>query len=388
LEFNTPYIFKLSVESTTDPAYYQFKVWKAADPEPVQWNLYGVGAVGGPAAGSLLLVAHWVDATFGQVTVTPLNITTYTLTTNSTGNGSVIRTPDKAAYLQNEAVTLTAIPDNGWVFREWRGDDVPPGSLDATLNLNMTSDKTITAVFEQFPEYSLAVTVTGQGSVSKTPDQISYTEDMTVTLTAIPENGWVFKEWQGDVPPVSTDPTLILTMDGDKTVFARFEQKPSYTLTVNTTGQGRVSKTPDQISYTENMTVTLTATPDDNWLFTGWQGDVPPASESPVLTLTMDGDRVVTALFEQKPPNQYSLSTVVMGQGQVNRTPDQPSYTENMTVTLTATPDDGWFFKTWSGDVPAGGTEAYVTLTMDGDKSVTAIFERRSYIFLPMITNP
>ena len=312
LEFNTPYIFKLSVESTTDPAYYRFKVWKAADPEPVQWNLYGVGAAGGPDAGSLLLVAHWVDATFGQVTVTPLNTTTYTLITNSTGAGSVVRTPDKAVYLQNEAVTLTAAPDSGWVFKEWQGD-VPAGSVDATLNLSMAADKTITALFEKAPEYSLTASVIGQGSVSKTPDQPG---------------------------------------------------------------------------YTENMTVTLTATPDDGWVFKAWSGDVPPASASPVLTLTMDGDKVVTALFEQKPPNQYSLSAAVIGQGQVNKTPDQPSYTENMAVTLTATPDNGWVFKAWSGDVPAGGTEADVTLTMDGDKSVTAIFEQRIFMFLPVITNP
>jgi hypothetical protein len=58
LEFGVQYIFKLSVESSVYPAYYRLKFWKASGPEPAAWNLEGEGVVGGPGAGSLLLVAH------------------------------------------------------------------------------------------------------------------------------------------------------------------------------------------------------------------------------------------------------------------------------------------------------------------------------------------
>ena len=241
-----------------------------------------------------------MDASFGQVTVTPLNTTTYELTTNSTGNGSVVRVPDKAVYLENEAVKLTAIPDNGWLFKEWQGD-VPPGNTDVTLTLTMTGDKIVTAIFEKAPEHTLTVSVTGQGAVSKTPDQISYMKGMTVTLTAMPDAGWIFREWQGDVPSGSMDPALTLPMDGDKIVTAIFEKTPEYTLAVNVMGQGAVNQMPDQLSYTEGMTVTLTAVPESGWVFKEWQGDVPADGTGTTMTLTMNEYKEITAVFEQKP---------------------------------------------------------------------------------------
>lgn len=39
---------------------------------------------------------------------------------------------------------------------------------------------------------------------------------------------------------------------------------------------------------------------------------------------------------------------------------------------MTATADDLWYFKSWSGD--ASGTSSSTTVYMDGPKSVTAVF--------------
>jgi uncharacterized repeat protein (TIGR02543 family) len=46
-------------------------------------------------------------------------------------------------------------------------------------------------------------------------------------------------------------------------------------------------------------------------------------------------------------------------------------------VTLTATPAGGYAFSSWSGD--AAGTDPTTTVVMDGDKSVTAVFEEISF---------
>lgn len=386
MEFGVEYIFKLSVESSPNPSYYRLKFWKASDPEPAAWNLEGTGEFDGPTAGSALLVAHWVDATFGQVTVTPLNTVTYALTTNVAGDGTITRTPEKSIYLANESVQLTATSGVGWAFKEWQGD-VPANSTDASLALTMTDNKEVTAIFEERPEYALAVNVTGQGNVDKLPALASYTENMTVTLTATPDEGWLFKSWSGDIPTVVVSPVLTLTMDSDKVISALFEEAPptEYSLAIDVTGQGSVDKTPEQSSYTAGMTVTLTAAPDEGWLFKSWGGDVPTATvgASPVMTLTMDGDKAVTALFEEKPP-EYTLSTEITGQGSVSKTPDQVSYTEDMTVTLVATPVEGWLFKEWQGDILGVITAPELALTMDREKQVVAIFEEEIiFVFLP-----
>jgi hypothetical protein len=73
LELERPYILKARVETTPEKgARYSVKVWDATGAEPASW---AVSAVEGPddfPSGSLLLVAHNSDVTFGDLEVQPL----------------------------------------------------------------------------------------------------------------------------------------------------------------------------------------------------------------------------------------------------------------------------------------------------------------------------
>ncbi|MGJ8696374.1 MAG: polysaccharide lyase family 7 protein [Verrucomicrobiaceae bacterium] len=69
---------------------------------------------------------------------------------------------------------------------------------------------------------------------------------------------------------------------------------------------------------------------------------------------------------------QYTLSTNTVGQGTVNLDQAGGTYLENTAVELTATPNAGWQFDGWSGDLT--GTQNPDTITMDANKSVTATF--------------
>lgn len=76
LLFNTPYIFKMRVETTPGGGgLYKMKVWKVADSEPVEWDLVGQENVTDPQRGSVALLAHHVDALFGNVSVVPAKTT-------------------------------------------------------------------------------------------------------------------------------------------------------------------------------------------------------------------------------------------------------------------------------------------------------------------------
>jgi len=71
--------------------------------------------------------------------------------------------------------------------------------------------------------------------------------------------------------------------------------QPTYTLTTHVSGNGTVTKTPDKASYLPGEVVTLTATADTSWLFTGWSGDLAgPANPAQV---TMNSNKVITATF-------------------------------------------------------------------------------------------
>jgi hypothetical protein len=161
-------------------------------------------------------------------------------------------------------------------------------------------------------------------------------------------------------------------MNSDKVVTATFSAKPpvTYTLTVNTAGDGggAVSLNPPGSVYAAGTVVTLTATAGLTASFGGWRGAVTSADNP--TTVTMDSDKVVTATFSTKPPVTYTLTLTIIGRGSV--LPPARTFISGTVFSLTATPDTGWQFDSWSGAL--SGSDNPADLTMDRDKVVTATF--------------
>jgi hypothetical protein len=143
-----------------------------------------------------------------------------------------------------------------------------------------------------------------------------------------------------------------------------------YTLTTNSVGNGSITLDPAGGTYCEGTVVTLTAAPDAGWQFDNWSGDLSGTANP--TTITMDSNKSVTANFSQLPVPDYTLTVTTVGQGSVTLDPPGGTYPEGTVVTLTATPDSGWQFDNWSGDLT--GTANPATITMDADKNVTANF--------------
>jgi uncharacterized repeat protein (TIGR02543 family) len=302
-----------------------------------------------------------ITATFTQILVD------YSLTVNVIGTGcSVTKTPNQATYTSGTVVTLTPVAASGWTFSGWSGD--VSGSANPTT-VTMTSSKVITATFIQNPiSYSLTVNVVGTGcSVTKSPNQASYTSGTTVTLTPVASSGWTFSGWSGDLSGNANPATI--TMTSNKIITATFTQNPIYySLTTNVVGTGcSVTKTPNQATYTSGTVVTLTPVAASGWTFNGWSGDL--SGNSNPSTITMTSNKVVTATFSQI---QYSLIINTNGQGAVSKNPDQSSYNSGSSVTLTATASTSWTFSGWSGDL--SGSNNPTTVTMNNVKVITATF--------------
>ncbi|HEX7858710.1 MAG TPA: choice-of-anchor Q domain-containing protein [Verrucomicrobiae bacterium] len=157
-----------------------------------------------------------------------------------------------------------------------------------------------------------------------------------------------------------------------------------YSLTTTAAGSGNIARNPNFPQYPDGSTVTLTASPAPDWLFSHWTGDL-SGSANPI-NIQMDGPRSVTAHFVESPI--YTVSTSVNGEGSITLNPPGGSYRSNSVVQLTANPRTGWTFINWSGD--ASGSANPLSLTVQNNKSITGTFaELVTIINLPgnVLTN-
>jgi hypothetical protein len=66
-------------------------------------------------------------------------------------------------------------------------------------------------------EYTLTVNTDGRGSVTRYPDKPSYRYADTVELTAVPDSGYKFESWSGDLEGTANPDTIIMYTDRDAT---------------------------------------------------------------------------------------------------------------------------------------------------------------------------
>ncbi len=221
IALNTPYIFKLSVQSSQldgAPSSYRFKFWPQGQPEPAGWFMSTTGNTGEPRTGSLLLVAHQAMVSFGNVTITPLPVGPFTINVQAPANGKIVVSPAKASYEYGERVTIRAQGLAGYGLANWTGDfsgNQNPIAIDVTRNL------TVGAEFAPLTEdIRLSVATTGQGNVALSPDKNKYLYGELVTLTPRPAVGYIFAGWTGDLSGADNPASLV--MDRTRSVTAAF----------------------------------------------------------------------------------------------------------------------------------------------------------------------
>ncbi|HPS01650.1 MAG TPA: sugar-binding protein, partial [Candidatus Sumerlaeota bacterium] len=217
----------------------------------------------------------------------------------------------------------------------------------------------------------------GAGTVTANPTSGDGTYEFgtTVTLTAAPAAGYRFVNWTGDV--TGTEASILVTMNGARTVTANFEQIPTHTVTVTATPSegGTVSRTPSKDAYAEGEKVTLTATPATNWVFRGWMDGATTVSTNASFEYTVGTANVtLTAKFSAVEPGLYTLTLVAdpaNAAESLAKSPDQTTYASGDVVTLTATPKAEYTFAGWfDGETPV--TSPY---TMPAsNKTLTAKF--------------
>lgn len=260
------------------------------------------------------------------------------------------------AYSYGQNATLSAPSVTGYTFTGWSGD------LSGATNpqsLTVNGNKAVTASYSA-NNYTLTTNTSGSGSVTAGG---TYPYGTVRTITATAGTGYTFSGWSGAASG-TTNPVNI-TVDSNKTLTANFTAN-SCTVTTAVNGPGSVS---GGGNYTYGQAASLTATPSTGHTFAGWSGDLSGATNP--QSLTVNGNKSVTASFV---PNTYTVTTNASGSGTVS---GGGNYTHGQTASLSASPFTGWTFTNWTGDL--SGAANPQSLTVNGNKSVTAVFTVNSY---------
>ena len=234
---------------------------------------------------------------------TPPAPTEHTVTVTSGGNGTASASPAKA--IAGAEITLSAAPDKGYHLKEWQVES--PAGLVITNNKFTMPDTNVAikAIFEEDAppaptEFTITVKTDGNGTASASHAKAVVGTE--ITLTAKPNKGYHFKEWEVISGGVTIKNNKFTMPDNNVEVKAIFEEDTppaptEHTVTVTSGGNGTASASPAKaIAGAE---ITLSAAPDKGYHLKEWQvmrGNV--AIKDDKFTMP-DGNVEIKAIFEK-----------------------------------------------------------------------------------------
>lgn len=228
------------------------------------------------------------------------------------------------------------------------------------------------------PVYTLTTSAQPAEAGTVNPSSADAEEGNSVQITATPNEHWQFVRWAGDLTG-SNQPTVFVYMDRDRDVQAVFE-KVEYPLTVTIEGEGNVTQ--EVISqkvlendYSHGSVIRLTAVPEFGWEFVEWTGDFTGTDIN--IDVPIDGPTEMGVVFRLL---DFDLTVNIDGGGSVAQEVVVAKTTEyqfGTTVLLTAEPDFGWTFARWEGAEQS--TDSQITVLIDSDKTITAVFNRLDF---------
>lgn len=219
----------------------------------------------------------------------------YSLVVDIEGVGTVLRNPTNSVYPEGSVVTVTAIPSNGWFFARWTRDE---GTTSNPLNVLMSSNKSITAVFNPIPTYTLTVSTQGMGMISLSPAGSGpFISNSIVTLTATPSAGWVFAGWTGDANG-SGNP-IEVTMDRNKSVQGIFAQVPVFDVLLEDAA----------LELGDSVTFKAHALGSEPLSYQWWLGGTPLAAETNTTLELLNVQLSQEGLYSVVASNDYGSAT-------------------------------------------------------------------------------
>ena len=317
-----------------------------------------------------------------SITITNAPSAEHTITVTTAGGGTASASSTSATA--GTEITLTATPNTGYHFKEWQVESLAGLVITNNKFTMPDSNVAIKAIFEEdspFAPTKHTVTVKTDGNGIAFASPLLAVAGTEITLTAMPKEGYHFKEWQVISGGVAIENNKFLMPDTNVEVKAFFEEgappaPTKYTVTVTTEGGGTASASPAKTAA--GTEITLTATPNTGYHFKEWQVESLAGLVITNNKFTMpDSNVAIKAIFEEDSPFAPTKHTVTVktdGNGIAFASPLLA--VAGTEITLTAMPKKGYHFKEWQ--VISGGVaiENNKFLMPDSNVEVNAVFEK------------
>ena len=228
-------------------------------------------------------------------------------------------------------------------------------------------------------EHTVTVRTDGNGTASASYAKAAAGTE--ITLTATPNEGYHFKEWEVMSGGVTIKDDKFLMPSANVEVKAIFEEDAppaptEHTVTVTSGGNGTASASPAKAAA--GTMISLTATPDKGYHLKEWQVESPAGLVITNNKFTMpDTNVAIKAIFEEDaPPAPTEFTITVKTDGNGTASASHAKAVVGTEIRLTATPNKGYHFKEWQV-ISGGVTIKDDKFTMpDGNVEVKAIFEK------------
>ncbi len=349
LAFNTTYLFKMSVQTLeSGRSIYKLKVWSEASQEPADWDLQVQDVIDeDPTGGSILLLAHHVDATFGNVSVVPLSSVVETDLVSDDFNRCVLENGEWnwANPLSDASIRI----DQGYTQDASLSISVPAGVEHALNSTTNTVPKVKQAINDgdlhlevKFASDFMPTNETDypfQGVVLKNDDHSRWVQ---IELRYRPSGIYLHV-----TSHEKTGATSWLTIDWLEEKMTDDNQAQASLDLLRYGSRYLLGYQVAQGSWLERLTFPFHLQISEAYVYAGNEGDLnAPSFTALVDYFIADNDPI---LMEDDTRNV--LTTLSNGGGLVLRDPERKSYTCGEVVSVLAQPQENWIFTNWSGGV-------------------------------------
>jgi hypothetical protein len=305
--------------------------------------------------------------------------TSLTLTINATAGGTTSPPPGNYIYGYKTNVTVTAIPDSGYIFDYWMSVFGFMGSQNPNT-IMMVKNVSLEAVFENASsaQRTLTITAAAGGTTDPPPGNYTYGYMANATVTAIPDAGYVFDHWTNLYGEnLGTQNPWSLTISWNFTIQPVFENATSgpRTLTIwSSVSKGTTNPPPGTYTYNYGESVTVTAIPQNGIYFAGWVLDQTSGGMSNPITITMDSSHDLGPNFGPSPPFIVTVTISPATGGTTDPAPGPYTYSAGNQAKVTAIPDSGWWLDHWLLDGSSFGNSTSIEFNLDGNHTVRPVF--------------